>query len=553
MLYSQNLLPGNIIPNKWYKKFIGPDGPDLVCITLLADIIALYRFGHNIYESNNPNSPKFTGDSLSLSYEYFEEKFGFSKERTRRALVRLENLNILKREIYNIRSSLNKRVNRLFIVLDSVFFNSCFRNAELDIRVEPKSRAGDANIIPNNNDTLVINPNSLTNTHNLHSNAFSSTFRSPRPCGDHIRSNKNTYKKNRSIACAKSNFLKNFSNSFLKENDPLPNNLVNCTSSNFQDIKQTRSLKGFYPLSEQDCSKLQSLSGRDFSLKAMNEILLDMSERLKDRWFKSKTSFLNYMSKAFKYEMRDALKVSNETFRIKRNSAIEDQDIQERIKNDEETARQEKYLTELESRREVTAEMHLKKKLACVLERSKAYKLLTAYKFGKRVGEEYELYLSKAVPELTEHDKRLILEQVKATQQTVDFSSFEFGLIKSIKIIEVQSGTSGTGLNNISSKPSLEKVFEQMTSKELAEKLRGQGGIWDKARAGLIEYLNDYKDSGKWIDKNWFSKLEAEVNEEQKTIKLKAPTSFIARWISNNYASLMERTMADYGYEVEMC
>jgi hypothetical protein len=285
----------------------------------------------------------------------------------------------------------------------------------------------------------------------------------------------------------------------------------------------------------------------------MNEILLDMSERLKDRFFRTKKGFLSYMSKAFKYEMRDTLKVSNETFRIKRNSEIGDQDIQEQIKNDEETTRQEKYLTELESRREVTAEMHLKKKLACVLERSKAYKLLTAYRAGKRVGEVYELHLSKAVPELTEHDKRLILEQVKATQQTVDFSSFEFGLIKSIKIIEVQSGTSGTGLNNVSSKPSLEKVFEQMTSKELAEKLRGQGGIWDKARAGLIEYLNDYKDSGKWIDKNWFSKLEAEVNEEQKTIKLKAPTSFIARWISNNYASLMERTMADHGYEVEMC
>jgi hypothetical protein len=74
------------------------------------------------------------------------------------------------------------------------------------------------------------------------------------------------------------------------------------------------------------------------------------------------------MSQAFRYEKRDAVKISNTSFRIRANLDEGEQTIQ----------KQEKYLTELEYSLQVSPEWHLKKKLASVLERSKSYKLLTS-------------------------------------------------------------------------------------------------------------------------------------------------------------------------------
>ena len=48
----------------------------------------------------------------------------------------------------------------------------------------------------------------------------------------------------------------------------------------FPKIFKAKELKDFYPLTRDDCQKLQSSSKREFSLNAMNEILLDMSKRL---------------------------------------------------------------------------------------------------------------------------------------------------------------------------------------------------------------------------------------------------------------------------------
>ena len=53
----------------------------------------------------------------------------------------------------------------------------------------------------------------------------------------------------------------------------------------FKQYKEPQNLKHHYPLTKEDNGKLQSLSGRDFSLNAMNEILLDMSKRLDNRFF----------------------------------------------------------------------------------------------------------------------------------------------------------------------------------------------------------------------------------------------------------------------------
>lgn len=123
---------GNVIIHKWYKQFCLEDGnPDLVAITILGDIVAWYRNGTNNHYGEL--TPRLHGHSLYLSYNYYEQKFGFREDRVRRALTRLYAQNILKRSFKNIYVK-GQRLNKLVIDLDADFFKSCFIDPELDIR-----------------------------------------------------------------------------------------------------------------------------------------------------------------------------------------------------------------------------------------------------------------------------------------------------------------------------------------------------------------------------------------------------------------------------------
>jgi hypothetical protein len=140
------------------------------------------------------------------------------------------------------------------------------------------------------------------------------------------------YKENKNIEDIdlKSNFLQNSKSSVCfkkpaKLKKRLPNERKKPTMAQakariyrFNQYKEPQDLKHHYPLTKEDGNKLQSLSGRDFSLNAMNEILLDMSKRLDNRFF-SKAQFMAYFGKCLRFEIRDAVKTSNDNFRIKAN------------------------------------------------------------------------------------------------------------------------------------------------------------------------------------------------------------------------------------------
>jgi ferredoxin-thioredoxin reductase catalytic subunit len=140
------------------------------------------------------------------------------------------------------------------------------------------------------------------------------------------------YNKNKDIEDIdlKSNFLQNSESSICHEK---PAKLKTRTANerkkttnaerkarvyHFNQYKEPQDLKHHYPLTKEDAGKLQSLSGRDFSLNAMKEILLDMSKR-RDNQFCSKAQFLAYFGKCLRFEMRDAVKTCNDNFRIKTN------------------------------------------------------------------------------------------------------------------------------------------------------------------------------------------------------------------------------------------
>jgi len=157
------------------------------------------------------------------------------------------------------------------------------------------------------------------------------------------------YNKNKDIEDIdlKSNFYQNSENIKLEENaepqirefSPLTPKKLKKRSSNkrkkctraqakariyhFNQYKEPQNLKHHYPLTKEDGGKLQSLSGRNFSLNAMNEILLDMSRRL-DNLFCSKAQFMAYFGKCLRFEMRDSVKTGNDNFRIKANISKEE-------------------------------------------------------------------------------------------------------------------------------------------------------------------------------------------------------------------------------------
>jgi len=495
----KHLLAGNIVPHLWYSKIKDERGnPDFLGMLILADVVACFRNNFS-YNSNSNCLPELVEDCLAVSYDYFENKFFVSKERIRKAFVRLEQLNVLFRQVRNVVLEDGSRNNKLFLSIETNFFDSCFLNPELDIRLAP---------------TQTLAP-------------------SPQIQGDHI-SKKNKIKKDRSMDYASyeasfgSNFLELSASNVDKNNNALalqilseanvnlnPDNQFSSQVKKPSIDKKSRKLGDFYPLNITDCNELQKLSGRDFSLNAMNEILRDMSKKLTDPEFKTKKGFLSYMAKAFAYEMRDAVKISNENFKIKANLNLEESRAGE-IEN---------YLSEIENNRQVTPEWHLKKKLASVLESTKAYNFLKAYRSIAIEGDKAKIHLYKPI-QLSQLELEQVLSQVKATHER--FENGEYNPIQKIELIMPTVANRNQNSDKTNSK--LEKL---------------PNTLWGRVRSVLIGIY------GEAIDISWFSKLEATENTEEKAIKLKASSEFIKDWIERNYEQAIEQAAEAMGIRIK--
>ncbi len=506
MSYISNfsIHPGNIIPSEWYLKFTNNRGaPDLSLMSVLSEIVYWYR-PKRVKDSNTGDIThvnKFLGDTWQTSYEHFERKFGFNREKLRRIFVKLEQMGICSREFRTVKLRGQAYNNRLFIHLSSDFLNSCISN---------KIRVSDCE--------------NYTTKSNTSFSAPKKEGGSPHFDGDHI-SNKNNIKKDRSTndasieASSGSNFLENSLVLEEKENSnflKIDSNAIDKNNSTLvvQTSSKPKTLADYYPLNSTDCNELQSLSGRQFSLNATNEILRDMSKRLTDRVFYSRKGFLSYMSTALRYEMRDAVKTSNENFKIKANLSFEESRAEE-IEN---------YLTEIEYSTGVSPEWHLKKKLACVLESIKAYNFLKAYRSISIDGDIAKIYLHKAV-QLSQGELEQILSQVKATHER--FENGKYTPIQKIELIMPKI----TSKNHSFNKTNLE-------TKQLPNTL------WGRVRKLLIGIY------GEAIDASWFSKLEATEDTEEKAINLKASSEFIKDWIERNYEQAIEQAAGAMGVKI---
>jgi hypothetical protein len=474
---------GNITPNWWYSKILTTGGKsDMTAIALLSDLWYLYR------SSGEEEHQK--------DYDYFCKKFNLSTYQIREAFIRLESLDLMKRSVGSIIVQGRKFSNILFVRL----------NVKKLLEMAPsyiKSSAG-------NNQDDSDNDNGGSNLLQKERSIFLGSRVGGSKESDldisNARENKNNLENNRS---SESNFV---INNFLTQTTQVGE--VNSCNN----IKRY-GFASFYPLTEADISNLRHLAGREFSNRAINEILLSLSRKLPNHDFPHKKAFINYMVKALAYEKRDAVKISNESFRIKNSITSYDIGLKQ----------QEAFLNRIEESRDTSPKMQLSRKLAGILVSGIAYKFLSAASFPDKSipvdSSTFKILLQTGV-ELNDHQKRLILAQVQSVYGN-HINRLDFNIAGSIKHTK-QSDTGDTSLSNKPSSPRLQ-------------------GVWGKIRTNLIDY---YGLGGLNLDRAWFSKLSAEEDEGNKSLTLKAPSNFIKDWIESNYLQLISTICAKENYQL---
>jgi len=257
---------GNIVPHWWYKEIrAAGDKPDLVAITILSELYFLHR--------------KNNGVEFNDGYIYFERKFDFTRSQLKDAIIRLDKSSLVDRSFRTIivhgRNFLNELHLRInlpkLLQLKTKYINNAISGSDSD----------DGNS-SNNQEEKVLSVKVWGN----------SVSASTESSSEHIGNRKISIRRNRSN---ESSFSKN----------------------TFKDFAVNRAnLAAFYPLSQPDVELLQQSSGREFTLVAVNEILLKLAKKHNLHSFPNKQAFMAYMTKVLLYEMRDAVKISSINFKL---------------------------------------------------------------------------------------------------------------------------------------------------------------------------------------------------------------------------------------------
>ncbi|MDC0865178.1 DnaA N-terminal domain-containing protein, partial [Rickettsiaceae bacterium] len=284
-------------------------------------------------------------------------------------------------------------------------------------------------------------------------------------------------------------------------------------------------------LTDEMCSQIRTRCGKNYTDKAIREIAKAVSRSKKGAkaFFYHIKGFIAYLSKILTFEKRDPVKISSTNYYITANQTEGEKEMRE----------QEKYLTGIEYSLEVSPEWHLKKRLAAMLERSRAYNILTSWK-SLEITKEGVAKLSLAKPVfLTEIDKKIILSQVKSTHDGAGV-------------------TRGSATENNEANTLFVDSLELETPKDLnqktqhlhyqAEETLKREGVWGKIRETFASYFGSEGDA---IDKSWLSNFNASIDNRKKTIELQAPSRFIKDWVESNYLGYIEDAARVNGLEVQ--
>lgn len=88
-------------------------------------------------------------------------------------------------------------------------------------------------------------------------------------------------------------------------------------------------------------------------------------------------------------------------------------------------------------------------------------------------------------------------------------------------------------------------INEHQEQQRPLELLRLPEGIWGDICQKLIIIYDEY------VYRNWFSKLVPIIDEQNKTIELKAPNSFVKQWIEINHRDIIKEIAKSLGLELK--
>jgi len=518
---NNRVLPTLINKEQLNTIITNKDGsPDYLAINIYYDTLRSWynlKIGYNkdgnVYHINKLKTP-----GIFLNYTRLTEIHGCSKETVRKKIVKLERLGLIHRSFQHKETSTTKSYNRLiaYVWKDTPhFYNPMGVNSN---QVSELTAQTNHQYIERR---YGISFGSLTPQ-----NKGISTGEGIQPRLDTKELN-NTIFLNKNIDL-KSNFLQNSESSVCyKKTAKLKTRTANQRKKptnaekkarvyRFNQYEEPQNLNYHYPLSQEEGAKLQSLSGRAFTLQALNEILLDMSRR-QDNTFCSKVQFMAYFGKVLRYEKRDAEKTNNVNFHIKVNYT---QEKQVEIAQERQIGR---YLAEIEQKAitNVCPENQLRTRLANILEPQKGYELLWAIKDFKVVGSTMRIYLKNPAA-LSEHEQEVVLSQVRSiySNSELDIESVEY-------VVEnVRNFTNNH--NNLQTKKAVDLPPLHQ-------------GVWGDICRQLI------KTYGIHIYNNWFSKLTPVINEDAKTIELIVPNSFVQEEITRRYEDNIKKIVSEFG------
>ena len=169
------------------------------------------------------------------------------------------------------------------------------------------------------------------------------------------------------------------------------------------------------------CSELRSKSGREFSNKAISEILQNIANKGYEVFFMHINGFIRYMTDALKGEKRDAVQTSNDNFYIKANKKPEE------LIEHREQAEMHYYLNQVEqdSITNRSDENQFKARIANSFSPRTAYILLKNLSFIREAEEVLELYLASRCS-LTPSEETRLLWQAQSIGGYADTLKLKF-------------------------------------------------------------------------------------------------------------------------------
>ena len=298
-----------------YKIIVKNKKPDVLAINLYWDTI------HSNYHLSGINTSSSGG--LYTSYKQIANLYQVSKETIRKKFILLEHLGLINRNFERKRTKLVKSFNKLVIYM--------WRETPYFLNAHGISRKKIKNLKPYTNHKYIqlrydvtfqkeVKREDLDDRQKKVQNNLIST----RGIQEKVDTNKSK-EISRSIDRSKESYNPKSS---LRDNNVLEKKefLIEKKEkkSHHKRSLANKTLREFYPLDNLDCENLRNRSGREFNLKAMNQILLDISRKLANRWFKTKEIFMKYMAKLLSHEKRQESNANRYDFRIRNNISVEE-------------------------------------------------------------------------------------------------------------------------------------------------------------------------------------------------------------------------------------